>query len=192
MYNLCKNLAKNLLYAYLGCHGLTDISLSTEIWIPMYSLACVYGFLLPYRVLVGCSYILSCVHFATDVGLSWRILGIYCGCLSWLIYFRKRKWSPTILLGYMSIIHTPLHFSRHLSYENLIYVAGAGCFLTLCKPYQRYVSRILYHDQIIHESFVTRSLLSIINGHILTHWLLTFTYLHPNHVNYYLCYCING
>ena len=180
------------LYAFIGSHGITDLSLPTDIWVPIYSLSCLYGAFIPYKLLVGISYLFSWIHFTMDIGVSWVTSLGYAACLSGLIYCRKRTWSPKILLGYMSVIHTPLHLYRHLSFHNVGYVIALTCFLSYYKPYHRCVSRIIYQDGLLQNTYLHRALLIIINGHIMTHVLLAFTYLHPNNVNYYLCTCING
>ena len=172
-------LGTRFIFAWIGCHGITDISVSYDIWIIMYSISCIFGMALPYKYVLGLSYILSGIHFSYDIVpyVSIGAIGGAIGVLGILIMFRKRRWSPMILLGYLSLIHTPRHLTYNLTILNVPYVAGVFWILFLSNHIQRHIYRIVYHDELLQPSMKNRMLVTIINGHILTHMCIPFNSL---------------
>jgi len=166
-----------LIFAWVGCHGITDISVHHDIWITMYSLSCIFGMALPYKYVLGLSYILSGIHFSYDMfPYSYVSLG-FLGVLGILITFRKRRWSPMILLGYLSLFHTPRHLTYNLTISNVPYVGGVFWILFISNHIQRHLYRIVYHDELLQPSLKNRALVTIINGHILTHLCVPYNSL---------------
>ena len=166
---------QRLLYAFIGCHGLTDMYLSHDLWIPVYLMSVLYSHVLPYKLLVGVSYLLSVLHFSQDIFLfvPFHIRYLcYGSVLSYLILCRKRRWAQNAIIGYMGLIHTPIHCIRHVNSLNELPVKVVGGFI-FTNPYlQTYINDIMRHGEIEHATRRNRCLLSVINAHIVTMILL--------------------
>jgi len=162
---------QRLLYAFIGCHGLTDMYLSHDLWIPVYLMSVLYSHVLPYKLLLGVSYLLSVLHFSQDIFL-FVPFHIRCLCygsvLSYLVLCRKRRWAQNAILGYMGLIHTPIHCIRHVNSLNDLSVKLLGGFIFTNSYLQTYINDIARKGEIEHATRRNRCLLSVINAHVVT------------------------
>ena len=93
------------IYTWISFHGITDILLPLNIWVPVYSLSLMSN-ALPMDCLNMITFILSGIHFYYDMYLN--PIYIY-SILTALLYFGRSKYSQLIILSYMSLIHVPIH-----------------------------------------------------------------------------------
>ena len=167
---------QRLLYAFIGCHGLTDMFLPPDLWIPVYLTSFLYSHVLPYKILLGISYLLSVLHFSQDIFLfvPFHIRYLcYGAVLSYLVLFRKRRWAQHAILGYMGLIHTPIHCMRHVNSLNELPVKLLGGFIFTNQYLQTYINDIVRKGEIENSNRRNRCLLSVINANIVTMILLS-------------------
>ena len=158
------------LYAFIGSHGITDMSLPYDLWVPTYLISWIYSCLFPYRLLLGINYCLSAYHFSYDlfgfIPFWYRFLG-YLSCLAILLYFRHTSWSQNTIVGYLAFIHTPLHLLQNLTHHNDTLVMLTFAFMSTNTEIQEYFHKIIRNDEIFRDTRLNRSLLSVLHAHII-------------------------
>lgn len=162
---------QEVVYALIGSHGLTDLYLPYDLWGPVYLISLIYSNLLPYKIVLGGSYLLSVLHFSQDISYMApffiRCLG-YGTILAGLLRHRTQKWSQRAILGYLCLIHTPIHYMRYvtsLSEVSVMFIGGCICMTRFIRTY---LTQIIQHGEIERATLRNRWLLSILNGHIIT------------------------
>ena len=166
------------LYAFIGSHGITDMSLPYDLWVPTYLMSGFYAFLLPYRIMLSVTYGLSAIHFSFD-SFSWiplwaRFLG-YLSSLGILLVFRDKRWSQNTIMGYLGYVHTPIHLLRHLNHRNDMLVMLVFVCIAVNSHIQEYFHKIVHTDEILRDTFRNRALLSVLNSHILVSAMTSLT-----------------
>ena len=107
---------KRIIYTWISFHGITDILLPVHKWLPIYSLSLTSVFI-PMNILNSITVLLSSLHFKNDLYLNeYYILTI----LSFLLLFGNYKFSQTIILTYMSLIHVPMHLINITYDHNMV------------------------------------------------------------------------
>ena len=156
---------RRVLLTLVISHGITDIFLPFEVWQPIY-LCSLFMTLLPLKYINGITLLLSTIHFNNDI----NFIEIYQTFLILiiLIYYGRYKISQNIIIGYMALIHTPIHL-----YYNINSLLILGIYIIF--------SIIIYNSNYIHNLINTiiisisskpntiehKLLLSIINAHII-------------------------
>jgi hypothetical protein len=156
---------RKVLLTLIISHGITDLFLPFEVWQPIY-LCSLFMIILPLKYINGITLLLSTIHFNNDIDFieiyqTFLILMIF-------IYYGRYKISQNIIIGYMALIHTPIHL-----YHNIVSFSALGIYIIF--------SIIIYNFNYIHNLINTiitsissepntiehKLLLSIINAHII-------------------------
>ena len=171
-------------------HGITDLFLPFQLWQPVYLLSLLLIFL-PLEYINIITLLLSSIHFSSDLDFynnihfinyinlisninvnnnSIYFIRIYQTLLLLmiLVYFGKHKISQNIIIGYMALIHTPIHL-----YHTIDTLSKLEIYIIF--------SIIIYNFNYIHNLINTiirsvssspnniehKLILSIINAHII-------------------------
>ena len=151
--------------SFIAFHGITDIYKRSQYIIPLYSLLITSSILVPVSLLNTLTIILSSIHFSEDNIFNEYQIFFF---LSVLLYYGEQEWSQNIMLGYMSCIHTPLHFYRlQLSVKEYI---PCICFLIFIYQWNGFIEllkKIVVSGGREPNTITHKMLLGVINGHIL-------------------------
>lgn len=156
---------RKVLLTLIISHGITDLFLPFQLWQPVYLLSLLLIFL-PLEYINIITLLLSSIHFSNDI----NFIRIYQTLLLLmiLVYFGKYKISQNIIIGYMALIHTPIHL-----YHTIDTLSKLEIYIIF--------SIIIYNFNYIHNLINTiitsvssspnniehKLILSIINAHII-------------------------
>lgn len=155
--------------SWISVHGITDIFLPYQLWMPIYSLS-LLSLLIPMNILNTITFILSCIHFSYDniiptEYIPW-ILGI-------LLYNGTHPISIYSILSYMSLIHVPIHYSQlSLSILQCMFIFISFLWISQWYYLQHTLSIIISSGGRYPNTYTHKLLLGIINSHIITNLLL--------------------
>jgi hypothetical protein len=159
---------KNLIYSWISFHGITDLLLPFHYWFPTYTLSTISTFL-PMNVLNSITFSLSCIHFSYDLLLT---IPQICLSLFFLLSYGKSKWSQSILLSYMSLIHVPIHFMNiNLTFYTLLLLMTTFIIFYHCSLLMNTLDLIVMSGGPLPNNIKHKLLLGVINAHIITNLL---------------------
>ena len=158
----------SLLLSWIATHGITDIFLSPQLWIPIYSLS-LLSLLIPMKLLNISTYILSCIHFSYDNSIPTEYIP---WILFILLYNGTHPLSHYTILTYMSFIHVPIHYLQFsLTMFQSIFVIGFFICISNIYYLQHTLYIILISGGRYPNTYTHKLLLGIINSHIITNLL---------------------
>lgn len=163
---------KKLLLTLIISHGITDIFLPFEIWIPIY-ICSLFMLFLKLKYINIITLILSSVHFNNDIEFM-KIYYIFL-ILVILIYYGNYKLSQNIIIFYMALIHTPIHL-----YNNIDTILKLSIYIifSLSIYYFNYIHNLT--NTIINSisnkpnNIEHKLILSIINAHIIVNGIIYY------------------
>jgi hypothetical protein len=156
---------KKLIYSWISFHGISDILLPPERWIPIYSVI-PFVIYIPINILNFITIFTSALHFSQDLYFM-NYFNILLS-LFILLYFGEYKWSQYFLIAYMSIIHVPLHL-YNINYDyDMIYLLILTYTLFYNLTFiQDYLNMIIESGGRRPNNIYHKLLLGVINAHII-------------------------
>ena len=161
---------KNLIYSWISFHGITDLLLPFHYWGPIYTLSTISTFL-PMNILNSITFLLSCIHFSYDLLLTIPQIGL---ALFSLLTRGDSKWSQSILLSYMSLIHVPIHFMNiNLTFYTLLLLMTTFVIFYHCSLLMNTLDQIIVNGGRLPNNIEHKLLLGVINAHIVCNLAIT-------------------
>ena len=155
-----------IVYTWIAFHGITDILLPINIWLPIYSIS-ILSLFIPINILNVITIFTSALHFSHDIYfINYNDM---LSVLLILLYYGEHKISQNIIILYMSLIHTPLHLYN----INHNYITISLLFSTYIVFYnvdilQKILKKIIKSGGRLPNNYIHKLLLGVINAHILT------------------------
>jgi hypothetical protein len=149
--------------AWISFHGITDIF--TDHWIPfyMFSPLCIF---ISQDVLNTITFVSTIIHFNQDDILPMEVI---IQVLLYLIYFGKYKISQYLILGYMTLIHVPIHLSRvQLDNVTIMILMVTYMFIYHFTYLLNVLDIIIKSGGKLPNTYTHKLLLGVINAHILS------------------------
>lgn len=165
---------QRLLYSLIACHGITDICEKPEIWIPIYVICASYAPLFNYEVYLKFTIVMTALHFSQDLydTLILHIFNIYLATLCFLLWFREWWISQQIIVGYLGLIHTPLHLYHKATCLNDTLIVCTWAMIYSQDWIIAYIASIIHDKAIETDTRLNRILLSVLNSHMIVHVVL--------------------
>lgn len=154
---------EKIMLSWIAFHGITDIF--SENFMIFYILTPL-SVKLPMDILNTITLILSILHFSEDNIVPLEVI-LYM--LPILLYFGEYRISQYIMLGYLSFIHIPIHFSYTLlNYRNIIILMLFYMFVYNFSPLLILLDEIITSGGRLPNNNRHKLLLGIVNAHVLT------------------------
>jgi hypothetical protein len=166
----------SVIYPFIACHGITDISAPLTLWSPIYALSVLSAFALPYHILACITILGTPLHMLQDVRpVEVQTLPydypVALGFLGFLLRFRSYRVSQYIVICYMAGIHTPIHLYGHMTHLNSLGVVAMYGILTRDNWIHHYLQNVL-EGEMERDTRVNRFVLGILNAHMVLHLCL--------------------
>ena len=160
------------IYTWIAFHGITDILLPLEIWLPFYIISPITLFI-PFDILNFITILLSTLHFSYDL----YFINYFDMLLLLLIllYFGEYKFSQYIIISYMSLIHIPLHLYKiNYDYFNILLLLLTYFIFYNLDLLMNNIKIILESGGRLPNNNYHKLLLGVINSHILTNLYILY------------------
>ena len=154
---------KKIMLSWIAFHGITDIFCDNFI---IFYILVPLSIKIPMDILNTMTLILSVLHFSNDNIIPLEAI-LYM--LPILLYFGEYRISQYTMLGYLSFIHVPIHFSYTLlNYRNIIILMLFYMCIYNFKPLLNLLDEIITSGGRLPNNDRHKLLLGILNAHILT------------------------
>lgn len=160
----------DVVYAWIGCHGMSDILLPADVWLPCYTASCVFAGIAPYAGAQTAVVAMTCLHFSHDATrqlLDAPVLLAYSMALGWLLSRRRERFAQHGILSYMACVHTPVHMWFHATSSSWSPMAVLFVLLLCSDLYQSTLRDIVERGAIEQDCWLNRGVLGVLGGHLL-------------------------
>ncbi len=160
------------IYTWIAFHGITDILLPLNIWLPFYIISPITLYI-PFDILNFITILLSTLHFSYDLYFInyFDILLV----LLILLYFGEYRFSQYIIISYMSLIHVPLHLNKiNYNYFNITLLLFTYLIFYNLDLLMNNIKIILESGGRLPNNNYHKLLLGIINAHILSNLYILY------------------
>ena len=149
--------------SWIAFHGITDIFTYNWYYFYLFSPLCIF---LSQDVLNTVTFVLTIIHFNQDDIIPLEIL---IQSLLFLVYLGEYRLSQYLILGYMSLIHVPIHLSRiQLDHFTIVVLMMTYTFMYHFTHLLYVIGTIIKSGGTLPNTYSHKLLLGIINAHILT------------------------
>lgn len=168
---LATSYIEDIVYAWIGCHGMSDVLLPMEIWCPLYTLSLVISFVAPYASLQLTMVAMSALHFSHDMThlvVDPPVVALYSVALTVLLLYRKTWLAQRVIVGYLCCVHTPLHVGAHRSPGSLMCMGLMFVTMINSPEYQHGIRDVIERSAGERDSRIHRAFLGVVGGHLAT------------------------
>lgn len=133
----------------------------------------------PYVYLQYAIVALSVLHFshdATNLVIDVPVIAAYGAALGSLLRYRQNRIAQWCIVGYLGLVHTPMHVNAHASLYPCACMTVMFAFMVNSDLYQACMRDIVERSAAAHDTMKNRAVLGIVGGHLITQvWLRKMT-----------------
>ena len=165
-------MVEDVVYAWIGCHGISDVSFPVHLWCPLYAASCAFAGLMPYAGTQVAVLSLTALHFSHDATaelVDAPVLLVYTTVLGTLLLRRRERLAQRAIVGYLACVHTPLHMWSHATRDTSAHMAMLFAVLLSSRLYQNTMRGVVERGAINRDCWLNRGLLGVTGGHLASH-----------------------
>ena len=157
------------LISFISSHGICDIF--KPLWFPIYSASVAISLITPLQYLNISLLIGTIYHFSDDLNLTYQKTSYI---MMPLIVFKENRNVQNMILGYISIIHTPISY-YNISQDKEFFYWIPLCLTTYVSTLKIPILRNTLHDMIykpgkeLKNKYLQKIFIGIINAHVILH-----------------------
>ena len=140
------SMIQKIIYTWISSHGISDIFLPIDIWLPIYSLS-ILSLLIPIHYLNILTFVLSGIHFSYDITVDLEDIYLF---LFILIRYGQYRINQYFILSYMSLIHVPHHLMNiSLNYSIFLTMTMTSIIFYNCDLLQNLINQIIHSHYLL-------------------------------------------